>query len=296
MRPLATGQAGGRGQVSVLGASALGTPLHQDGPASTGAQRVPVVGLGISLLTLDEAADQVMRWSAEPVGRYVCAANVHMVMETHDAPAFRDVVSGADLVLPDGMPLVFAQRLLGHATASRARGVEITERLLDRAAREGVPVAFYGGTPATQDRLIATAQARFPGLRIATAISPPFRPPTPEEDAADVRAIVESGARILFVGIGCPKQEQWMAAHAARLPSVMVGVGQAFDLLAGVVNEAPRWMHGLGLSWLHRLAQEPRRLFWRYARHNPRFVALLLLQVLRHRFGQGRPAPRLAGM
>jgi len=262
--------------------------------STPGEIRVPVVGLGISLLTLESATDRVVRWAQERTGRYVCAANVHMVMEAHDKPAFRDVVRGADLVLPDGMPLVFAQRLLGHAAASRARGVEITERLLDRAASGGIPVAFYGGTPATQDRLIAAAQARFPGLRVAVAISPPFRPATPEEDAADVRLLIDSGARIVFVGIGCPKQEQWMAAHVGRLPCVLLGVGQAFDLLAGVVQEAPRWMHGLGLSWLHRLAQEPRRLFWRYAKHNPRFLAFLLLQVVRRRLGAGRPAASLA--
>jgi N-acetylglucosaminyldiphosphoundecaprenol N-acetyl-beta-D-mannosaminyltransferase len=194
------------------------------------------------------------------------------------------------------MPLVFAQRLLGHRGAARARGVELTERLLERAARQGVPVAFYGGTSRTQALLLEAARRRYPGLRVAAAISPPFRAPTPEEDEADVRAIVASGARILLVGIGCPKQERWMADHASRLPCVMVGVGQAFDLLAGVVNEAPRWMHGLGLSWLHRLAQEPRRLFWRYARHNPRFLGLLLAQVLRHHLGSRRPAARLAGM
>ncbi len=266
---------------------------HDCSPASKDEVRVPIAGLGVSLRTLEAATAQVVAWSGERVGRYVCAANVHMVMEAHDQPAFRDVVSRADLVLADGMPLVFAQRLLGHAGASRARGVELTERLLEQAAREGIPVAFYGGTPATQDLLVARAQARFPGLRIAAAISPPFRAPTPAEDTEDVRTLVASGARILFVGIGCPKQERWMAAHVGRLPCVMVGVGQAFDLLAGTVQEAPRWMHGLGLSWLHRLAQEPRRLFWRYAKHKPRFLALLLLQVVRRRLASGRPA--LAG-
>lgn len=261
-----------------------------------GEVKVPVVGLPISLITLEAATDRVMRWAAERTGRYVCAANVHMVMEAHDSPAFGDVVRGADLVLPDGMPLVFAQRLLGHRGAARARGVEITERLLERAAREGVPVAFYGGTPRTQRLLLETVRRRFPGLRVVAALSPPFRPLTAAEDEAEVRTLVESGARLLLVGIGCPKQERWMAAHASRLPFVMVGVGQAFDLLAGVVSEAPRWMHDLGLSWVHRLAQEPRRLFWRYARHNPRFVALLLVQVLRRHLGSRRTAARLAGM
>jgi len=295
-RPPAARPAGGHGRGPLRDASGAEAPQHQGGPASPGDRRVPVVGLGISLLTLDAATEQVLQWSAEPVGRYVCAANVHMVMEAHDSPAFRDVVSAAGLVLPDGMPLVFAQRLLGHRGASRARGVEITERLLERAALAGVPVAFYGGTPRTQGLLLEAARRRFPGLRVAAAISPPFRAATPEEDERDVRAIVDSGARILLVGIGCPRQERWMAAHVARLACVMVGVGQAFDLLAGVVDEAPRWMHGLGLSWLHRLAQEPRRLFWRYARHNPRFVALLALQVLRHRLVPRRPAARLVGM
>lgn len=259
--------------------------------------RTTVVGLGISCVGLAAATDRIVQWATEPsrAGRYVCAANVHMVMEALDDPDFRAVVDGADLVLPDGMPLVFAQRLLGRRDATRARGVELTSTLLDRAAREGVPVAFYGGTPETLARLLETAKVRFPGLRVAAAVSPPFRPLTPEEDAAFTARLAGSGARIVLAGIGCPKQERWMAEHVGRIPAVLVGVGQAFDLLAGVVREAPRWMHDAGLSWLHRLAQEPRRLFWRYAKNNPRFLAHLAVQVLRERGARPSPAGGGAG-
>jgi N-acetylglucosaminyldiphosphoundecaprenol N-acetyl-beta-D-mannosaminyltransferase len=265
--------------------------------SATADVRTTVVGLGISCVGLAGATDRIVQWATEAsaVGRYVCAANVHMVMEALDNPDFRAVVDGADLVLPDGMPLVFAQRLLGRRDAARARGVELTSTLLDRAAREGVPVAFYGGTPETLARLLETAKVRFPGLRVAAAISPPFRPLTPAEDAAFTAQLAGSGARIVLAGIGCPKQERWMAEHVGRIPAVLVGVGQAFDLLAGVVREAPRWMHDAGLSWLHRLAQEPRRLFWRYAKNNPRFLAHLAVQVLRERGARLSPAGGGAG-
>jgi N-acetylglucosaminyldiphosphoundecaprenol N-acetyl-beta-D-mannosaminyltransferase len=123
-------------------------------------------------------------------------------------------------------------------------------------------------------------EARFPGVRVACRIAPPFRPLSPKEDEAVTREVVASGARILFVGIGCPKQEKWMAAHTGRIPAVMLGVGAAFDFHTGRVRQAPRWMQAAGLEWVFRLMMDPRRLWKRYAKHNPRFAGLLLLQLL----------------
>jgi N-acetylglucosaminyldiphosphoundecaprenol N-acetyl-beta-D-mannosaminyltransferase len=156
------------------------------------------------------------------------------------------------------------------------------------AAARGVPIGVYGGSPDVIERLPRRLAERFPGLRIAFAASPPYRALTPQEDAAMVDAIRESGARILFVGLGCPKQERWMAVHRARLSCAMVGVGAAFDFLAGAKRQAPRWLQRMGLEWLFRLASEPRRLWRRYAIHNPRFVWLAGREVLRAR-GQGIP-------
>jgi N-acetylglucosaminyldiphosphoundecaprenol N-acetyl-beta-D-mannosaminyltransferase len=245
--------------------------------------RVHVVALGISVTDLSSAVEQVLQWSAQRKSRYLCLANVHMVMESFDDPAFGALVNGADLVLSDGMPLVWAQRMLGRHEASRVPGPELTERVLESAARLAIPVGFYGASPATIERLLASVLSRWPDLRVVAAIAPPFRSLTPEEDLEYTRQIAESGARVLFVGIGCPKQERWMAERVDRIPCVMLGVGQAFDLLSGAKRDAPRWMQAAGLGWLFRLSREPRRLWRRYAVNNPRFLALFLRQWLRHR-------------
>jgi N-acetylglucosaminyldiphosphoundecaprenol N-acetyl-beta-D-mannosaminyltransferase len=251
------------------------------GPESQ--RRTRVVSFDIAVTTLERATNQVLAWSSDRIGRYVCAANVHMVMEAHDSPEFRGIVSTADLVLPDGMPTVWAQRLLGHPEAARVPGPQLTERLLESAAASDTPVALYGGSASSLGAFVEKARHRWPALRIAAAIAPPFRPLAENEDAEHTRRLVESGARIVFVGIGCPKQERWMAEHVGRIPAVLLGVGQAFDILSGSKRDAPRWMQEAGLGWLFRLIQEPRRLWRRYALHNPRFVGLLSAQWLRAR-------------
>lgn len=201
-------------------------------------------------------------------------------MESFDSTEFRRMVNGSDLVTPDGRPLVWALRALGVNNASQVRGAYLMARVVEQAAREDVPIGLYGGTPELLEDLVRVLKTRAPGLRVACKIAPPFRPLTPEEDETFTRDIVNSGARVLFVGIGCPKQERWMAAHKDRVPAVMLGVGAAFDFHAGRVRQAPRWMQVAGLEWAFRLAMDPRRLWKRYARHNPRFVGLLLMQLL----------------
>jgi len=201
-------------------------------------------------------------------------------MEAHDSAALRQGVNGADLVTPDGRPLVWALKALGAKGASQVRGTDLMAHVMERAARENVPIGLYGGSPDSLEELVRVLESRFPRLRVAFKISPPFRPLTPEEDEAVIKEIVSSGARILFVGIGCPKQERWMIAHRDRIPAVMVGVGAAFDFHAGRVRQAPRWMQAAGLEWAYRLLRDPRRLWKRYAKHNPRFVGLFLLQLL----------------
>jgi N-acetylglucosaminyldiphosphoundecaprenol N-acetyl-beta-D-mannosaminyltransferase len=151
------------------------------------------------------------------------------------------------------------------------------------AEREGIPVAFYGTGPDVLDRLLRSVRSRFPGLRIAYAWSPPFRQLSQEEDGKVVRDIKDSGARILFVGLSTPKQDRWMAEHKGRLGTVMLGVGAAFDFLAGSKPQAPRWMMAIGLEWLFRLATEPRRLWRRYLTQNPKFMLLFAMQLLRLR-------------
>lgn len=240
-----------------------------------------ILQMRVDATTYADAAERIVAWADEGRGRYVCAANVHMTMEAYDDPGFRSIVNGSDLVTSDGMPLVWALRLLGVRAASRVYGPTLMLHVCEGAARAGVPIGLHGGRPHVVEALAARLVERYPGLRVVHAVAPPFRAETEAEDAAAADAIVRSGARILFVGLGCPKQERWMAAHRDRLPLVQVGVGAAFDFHVGTVRQAPAWVQGIGMEWAYRLAMEPRRLAGRYLRHNPRFVALFAAQMAR---------------
>jgi N-acetylglucosaminyldiphosphoundecaprenol N-acetyl-beta-D-mannosaminyltransferase len=240
-----------------------------------------VLGMRVDATNYAEATTRVIAWAREGAPRTVCVANVHMAMEAWDDPSFQALVNAADLVTPDGMPLVWALRHLGVPGATRVYGPTLTLHVCELAAHEGVPVAFHGGSPEAIKALVPALQARYPNLQIAYAASPPFRPATPDEDTATIAAIRASGARILFVGLGCPKQEKWMADHRDRLPLVQLGVGAAFDFHAGRVRQAPPLLQRLGLEWAFRLAMEPHRLAKRYFRHNPRFVWYLGQQLLK---------------
>lgn len=231
-----------------------------------------------------EAAGRIVAWAHGSESRYVCAASVNNVIESCDSAAYRRVMNQADLVTADGMPLVWALRMMGVRGAARIYGPDLMLHLLDAAQREGLPVGFYGTTEATLAKLTERLGRRCPTLRIGYRHAPPFREITPEEDARLTEEIRGAGVRILFVGLGAPKQELWMAAHRGRIPAVMVGVGAAFDFLAGTKPQAPRWMQDRGLEWLFRMASEPRRLGPRYLRGNPRFVVLFARQLLAARF------------
>jgi N-acetylglucosaminyldiphosphoundecaprenol N-acetyl-beta-D-mannosaminyltransferase len=210
-------------------------------------------------------------------------------MEAHDSAAFRQVVNGADLVTPDGRPLVWMLKGLGVEGQSQVRGTDLMTRVAEHAARQNVPIGLYGGTPELLEVFVRILKTRHPKIRVVCQIAPPFRLPTCDEDEAMTDEIVASGARILFVGIGCPKQEKWMAAHEGRIPAVMLGVGAAFDFYTGRVRQAPRWMQVAGLEWAFRLLVDPRRLWKRYAKDNPRFVWFVLMQLLGlGRFGAKR--------
>jgi N-acetylglucosaminyldiphosphoundecaprenol N-acetyl-beta-D-mannosaminyltransferase len=240
----------------------------------------------IDLVSISSAASRAIGWSSSRESHYICVANVHMVMEAYDSPGFRSVVNSADLVVPDGMPLVWTLRQKGFRQQERVYGPELTLRLLSEAMEKGIAVGFLGSTPQTLELLVKKVNERFPALKIAYAVSPPFRSISKDEDELIVKEINDSGAGILFVGLGCPKQEKWMAAHAGRVQAVMVGVGAAFDFIAGTKKQAPKWMQSIGLEWLFRLNQEPERLLWRYLYHNPRFLVLVMLPLLFKRSSQ----------
>ena len=242
-----------------------------------------ILGMRVDATSYRRATDDIVRLAVMGEGGYVCVANVHMTMEAYDDPEFSNVVNSARIVTPDGMPLVWALKLLGVKDATRVRGPDLMLDICAAAERENVPVGFYGGTPASLDDLQNYLSGKFPGLKIAVAISPPFRALSDDEEAEYINRIKSSGARILFVGTGCPKQEKWMARHSDDLSSVMLGVGAAFDIFSGRKKEAPRWMMNCGLEWFFRLCSEPGRLWKRYFKHNPRFVYFFMRQLVKGR-------------
>jgi N-acetylglucosaminyldiphosphoundecaprenol N-acetyl-beta-D-mannosaminyltransferase len=200
-------------------------------------------------------------------------------MEAYDEPKFKKVVNSADMVTPDGMPLVWTLARLGVKLDDRVYGPTLMLHICEAAEKNGIPIGFYGGIPETLEALKINIKTRYTNLNIVYSYSPPFRSLNPEEDEQIVANINASGVQILFVGLGCPKQEYWMNSHRDKFKLVMLGVGAAFDFHTGRVKQAPRWMQHIGLEWLFRLMMEPRRLWKRYLKHNPRFVILFLMQL-----------------
>lgn len=240
-----------------------------------------ILGTRVDPTSYEAATSLVLAWAQGGESRTVCAANVHVIMEAHDSPEFQKMVNSADLVTPDGMPLVWTLRRLGYPQQTRVYGPDLTLKLVEAAAAQRVPVGFYGSTPEVLEQMTAKFCTLFPALMVAYSFSPPFRPLAIEEDQVIVDEINTSGARILFVGLGCPRQERWIAEHKGRVQAVMLGVGAAFEFHAGSKSQSPAWMQKAGLEWLFRLATEPKRLWRRYLYHNPRFLWLVSLELIR---------------
>jgi N-acetylglucosaminyldiphosphoundecaprenol N-acetyl-beta-D-mannosaminyltransferase len=235
----------------------------------------------------EEVLDWMEAMIAEGARGYVTAAAVNLVMSAQEDDEARAAVLGATLAVPDGQPLVWALRALGHAAATRIYGPDLMLRFCARAARDGIPSYLYGGrTPEALALLERRLRERFPGLQIAGGFSPPFRALTSSEEEGVIADIEASGAAVVWVGTGQPKQEKWMLRMRPRISApLLVGVGAAFDFHAGLVPQAPRWMQRSGLEWTYRLLREPRRLWRRYARYNPRFIAGFARQYARERRG-----------
>jgi N-acetylglucosaminyldiphosphoundecaprenol N-acetyl-beta-D-mannosaminyltransferase len=234
----------------------------------------------IDALSWNDALGRITAWGAAHESRYVCICNVHSVVTTTRDVEFKIAVNNADMSTPDGAPVAWALRRLGHPSQERINGPDLMMRYLAEAERLGQHVFFYGSTSATLAKLRGELAKRFPRLHIGGTWSPPFRPLTREEDDQVVAMINSSGAHVVFVGLGCPKQEKWMAEHRGRVQAVMIGVGAAFDYHAGVIRRAPLWWQQHGLEWLYRLGSEPRRLFKRYMVTNTLFVFGFLRQFL----------------
>lgn len=242
-----------------------------------------VLGAFIDTLSWDETTAKIIAWGAAHESRYVCACNVHSVVTTTTDPALKAAVNGADMATPDGAPIAWACRYLGYPTQERINGPDLMWRYLREAERLGQSVYFYGSTESTLSKLRSSLKVSFPALIVVGMMSPMFFDQSSSEDEADIRTINASGANVLFVGLGCPKQEKWMAAHRDRVQAVMIGVGAAFDFHSGSTRRAPVWMQRNGLEWLHRLFREPRRLFKRYLTTNTRFVIGIANQLVSKR-------------
>ena len=249
-----------------------------------------VLNSGISTGTPTEFINSILQLGAARSSAYVCFANVHMLVEAHRDARFRQVLSEASLVTPDGSPVAAAVRWFHSQAQPRVAGMDLLPELLAEAARRNQSVYFYGTTDEVLAAIVARARRELPALRIAGAYSPPFRPLTPEEDAADVAAINAADPDLVFVALGCPRQERWMADHRQQVKAYMLRVGQAFLVYAGLEQRLPLWARKLWLEWAYRLWLEPRRLWRRYLVTNSHFLYLIARSALARLTGSGPKA------
>ena len=235
-----------------------------------------MLGSRVDATSYEAATDAIIAWAKAGQARKVAACTVHMLIEAWDDPMFRQRLRTFDLVTPDGMPLVWRLRQLGNSVQNRVYGPDLMLYLCAAAEREDLPIGIFGGLPDALQSTVAALGRRYPRLRIAYTHSPPFKPVT-VEDESSLEAIRSSGAKIMFVALGCPKQEHWAFLNAPELGMPVIAVGAAIDFIGGKVAQAPSWVQRCGLEWAFRMLAEPRRLVKRYAYINTKFIGLWLL-------------------
>lgn len=242
--------------------------------------KVDLLGCQISTASYQQILEQILDLALYGHSSYICFANVHMLMEADRTPDFQRVVNSADLVCPDGKPLSVLMRMQYGIQQERACGMDLFPDILQEAAARGLGVFFYGSTDELLEQVCSKAKEEYPGLELAGAYAPPFRPLTEQEDTEVIDMINASGAKLVFVSLGCPKQENWMHAHQGKIQACMLGLGQAFRTYAGVEKRLPKWARNLSLEWLYRLCLEPRRLWKRYLLGNSWFLFAVLKRTL----------------
>ncbi len=238
-----------------------------------------VIGVSITALSSKEQIALMIAWAKQRASRIICVANVHMLVEAHWDVNLREILQKANLVTPDGMRLVWMMRILGVRAQERVAGMDILLASCQQASEYGIPVYLFGSTQDVLNRMKMKLGSDFPDLKIAGLESPPFRPLTEAENSEVIDRINTSGAGLVFVSLGCPKQELWMASHLDKIKAVMIGLGGVFPVYAGDKKHAPKWVRESGLEWLYRLLQEPKRLFIRYFKTIPPFVWLAFQQL-----------------
>lgn len=241
--------------------------------------REEILTVPIDVIGWNDAIERILKLAKKRQSSYVCICNVHSVVTAKGDSGFKAVVQEADMVTPDGMPIVWMLRKLGYNKQERINGPDLLWKLCGALSKNGVSSYFYGGSERTLNKLYERLSVNFPVLQISGMVSPPYRKLSKHEDEMYVKAINDSGAGVLFVSLGCPKQERWMAEHRGRINAVMIGVGAAFDYHAGTLKRAPVWMQNNGLEWFFRFVKEPRRLWKRYLVTNYLFILGALRQI-----------------
>ena len=246
-------------------------------------QKRKVIKSDISIGTFDEFVDSLMELSKNQKSSYVCVCNAHMLIEASDSEKFSNIVNEADIVTPDGKPVAKAVEWLYGFEQPRVAGMDLIESLFIEIDRKGLKVFLYGSTNDVLDKMATKACKQFPGLNVVGTLSPPFRELNIDEDQLDVDTINNCNPDFVFVALGCPKQERWMAEHKDKINSCMIGLGGAFPVYAGMMERSPTWMQKYGLEWLYRLIKEPKRLYKRYFYTNTKFIVLLVIQLFSKR-------------
>lgn len=240
-----------------------------------------ILGTNINVISMQETIDYIIANKEELRGRYICVSNVHTTVMAHDNEDYQTIQNSAAMALPDGKPLSVVSRKRGHKNAERVTGPDLMGELFAVTGERALRHYFYGATEETLELLKIKLQEKYPGIQIVGMYSPPFRPLSEEEDKAVVEKINEATPDIVWIGLGAPKQENWMHAHQGKVNAVMVGVGAGFDYHAGNIKRAPKWMQKCSLEWLYRLMQDPKRLFKRYFVTNFKFLYLILMENIR---------------
>jgi N-acetylglucosaminyldiphosphoundecaprenol N-acetyl-beta-D-mannosaminyltransferase len=244
-------------------------------------EKLRIISLSVHHLSFKESLEKVADWAVKKQPAYICFANVHMTIETYKDKDFLAQVDNANLVLADGKPVAIACSILHYKKQERIAGMDFMPRLLEMANEKKIPVFFYGSTPEVLKVLKEKTIKKFPGIIYAGSISPSFGSINEEEVMKDIEQINGSGAALIFVSLGCPKQEKWMAKYSEKINGVLLGVGAAFPVMAGLQKRAPEWMQKMALEWLYRLVQQPRRLASRYFFTNIRFLYLLFREWIK---------------
>lgn len=243
-------------------------------------ERKSIIDLGITTGNYSSFVTHIVSLANQKQSANVCVANVHMFVEAYKDRTFKEILNDATVVTPDGKPLTWVLRYIYGIRQDRVAGMDLLPDLLQQMMLKRIPGFFYGGTPALLEKTEHYLHYAFPDLPIAGMYSPPFRPATAEEEEQLIQKINNSGAAVVFVILGCPKQERWMAAMKGRINAVMIGVGGALPVMVGMQKRAPSWLQNCGLEWLYRLMQEPRRLFKRYVVTNSLFIYLFFKKIV----------------